>query len=242
MSRGTRAAEASRDDEATRAFFDQWAIYRAIIAGDYMHHRGIQAAIRSSLTGRAAPFSVLDLGCGDAASVAGALRGLPVRAYTGVDLSTIALEEARRTLADAPFEVTLEATDFMEYLRGGGEPVDVIIAGFSVHHLGGEEKREFFARCAEWLTEGGDLYLYDVALRPGEARPAYKTAYLSACDEWTRLTTTQREAAKEHVRNRDIPETLATLARMGAEAGLAGDGEPLYRDSAGFHVLLRFEA
>jgi SAM-dependent methyltransferase len=235
--------DGSRDDAATRAFFDQWTIYRTIVRGDYMHHRGIHAAMRSSLMARDAPFSVLDLGCGDARSVAATLDGQPIRAYTGVDLSDIALAEARRSLADAPFDVTLEATDFLAFLRGRRQPVDVIIAGFSVHHLCGEEKEEFFARCAEWLTEGGDLYLYDVALRPGETRAAYVTAYLSACDRgWTLLTPSQREATKEHVRTRDIPETPATLARMAADAGLAGDGEPLYRDSAGFHVLLRFRA
>jgi SAM-dependent methyltransferase len=236
-------ASHGRDAAATKAFFDRWSIYGEIIRGDYMRHRGIHDALRSALAEtRETAFAVLDLGCGDAAFVAATLDGLPVRSYTGVDLSDVALGEARRNLVRSPFRVSLVASDFMTYLRGRTPPVaDVVIAGFSVHHLSSDEKADFFALCAGGLPRGGALYLYDVVRRPGESRAEYIEAYLRACErEWTGLPVAHLSAVQEHVRLRDFPEAPGLLARLGQDAGLVPDPAPLFLDDAGFHALLRF--
>ena len=64
------------------SFFDVWDTYQKVVSGDYMFHQEIGAELRKLLhaqfEGRS--FSILDLGCGDAATLAPLLEGLAVRA------------------------------------------------------------------------------------------------------------------------------------------------------------------
>jgi hypothetical protein len=57
---------------STAAFFDVWHTYRKVVAANYMHHMEIRAQLERVLLAQFAsrPFSFLDLGCGDAASLA----------------------------------------------------------------------------------------------------------------------------------------------------------------------------
>jgi NAD(P)-dependent dehydrogenase (short-subunit alcohol dehydrogenase family) len=59
-------------EHSATAFFDVWHTYRKVVATNYMHHMEIKAHIervlRAQFAGR--PFSFLDLGCGDAATLA----------------------------------------------------------------------------------------------------------------------------------------------------------------------------
>ena len=63
------------------SFFDAWDTYAKVVAGDYMFHREIGAALNRVLRARfeAKRFSMLDLGCGDAATLAPVLEGLRCR-------------------------------------------------------------------------------------------------------------------------------------------------------------------
>ena len=63
-------------ERSTAAFFDVWQTYRKVVAANYMHHLEIKVHIERVLRAQFAnrPFSFLDLGCGDAATLAGAGR------------------------------------------------------------------------------------------------------------------------------------------------------------------------
>ena len=78
-------------------FFRVWDTYAKVVAANYMFHRelGGESSRRcASVSGR--PFSVLDLGCGDAATFAPLLEGLSLTSYQGVDLSEAALALAKK--------------------------------------------------------------------------------------------------------------------------------------------------
>jgi len=62
---------------ASASFFDAWDTYQKVVTCDYMFHREIGEALnqllRAHFGGR--PFSILDLGCGDAATLTPLLEG-----------------------------------------------------------------------------------------------------------------------------------------------------------------------
>ena len=70
-------------EHSAAAFFDVWHTYRKVVAANYMHHMEIKAHIeqrlRAQFVGR--PFSFLDLGCSDAATLAPLLASMAVQRY-----------------------------------------------------------------------------------------------------------------------------------------------------------------
>ena len=87
-------------EHSTTAFFDVWHTYRKVVAVNYMHHREtVKAHIEQMLHAQfvGLPFSFLDLGCGDAATLAPLLASMAVQRYKGVDLSETALALAAKT-------------------------------------------------------------------------------------------------------------------------------------------------
>jgi ubiquinone/menaquinone biosynthesis C-methylase UbiE len=104
-------------EEATR-WFNQWHVYRSIVDADWMAHREIFAAIRSwALLRHPGPFTLLDLGCGDAGFIRATFAETGLWAYTGVDASAAALGHARTELAGARFQVRLLEADMLAALR-----------------------------------------------------------------------------------------------------------------------------
>ena len=91
--------ESPSDDELT-IFVTQQALYRRVVEADYMSHRALFGILHDLLKARSAPFSLLDLACGDAACSVAALRGTKVSEYIAVDLSEPALSVAA---SNAPF-------------------------------------------------------------------------------------------------------------------------------------------
>jgi len=140
------------------SFFDAWRTYAKVVEGDYMFHREIGAAVGNALRARFGdrPFSLLDLGCGDAATLAPTLAGLTLSRYKGVDLSATALDIARENLKALPCPVELAKADLLDGLAEDGA-FDAIHASFSLHHLPTELKAEFFRRAAALYEEGVSL-------------------------------------------------------------------------------------
>ncbi|HYA81338.1 MAG TPA: class I SAM-dependent methyltransferase, partial [Methylocystis sp.] len=165
-------------------------------------------------------FSILDLGCGDAATFAPLLEGLPIKSYRGVDLSEPALTLARKNLSDLACWIDLVQADFMSAL-GQAEPVDAIYTSFALHHLSCERKGEFFRLSAQKLERGGLLLVADVRRREGESLPDYHRNY---CD-WLRATMTvladsELDGICDHLVNNDFPEPAPVLHAQAEAAGL----------------------
>lgn len=235
-------SERPQNDAAIQAFFDRWEVYQRLVDNDYMAHRGIHAALRKSLASRKAAFSVLDLGCGDGSLIAASLQGLPVSSYTGVDLSAVALDLGRERFADSAFECRFVQSNLADYLPlSVEEKVDVIIAGFALHHLSDEKKREVFKDCHTKLSPGGAFYLFDVFRRAGQPRKEYLASYCNNLESnWVKLSNEERSNICEHIRENDFPASYDVMAAFAKEAGFTRPDRPLFEDSLKFHRLYRF--
>jgi len=231
------------DEIAIKTYFNQWHIYDIIIKNDYMAHAGIYRALRKVLATRNdQPFSMVDLGCGDASKIAKTLDGLPIRKYIGVDLSPIALEHAKQNMDGISHEALFIEKDFTEYLTSTQtKKVDIIVAGFTVHHLNAEDKTTLFNAVSQKLAPDGLFLYYDLFKRSNESREAYLSSYCSYIDEtWHALAPKEREKTKQHIKDSDFPETVTSIIEMAQKAGLTP--KSLFEDSFKFHRLYCFSS
>lgn len=229
--------------DEVKAFFDQWQIYDLILRHDYMAHRGIQTTLRQSLTAtQFTAIDLLDLGCGDSSLVVNTLAQLPIRSYTGIDLSPVALSKARQNLQAVPYPVTLLEADFTTALaQFKPNSMDIILLGFTLHHLQTPQKQHLLSQCRTLLRPAGSLYLYDVFRRDGESREQYIRAYCAHSDaNWSGLPAAALQAAQTHLATHDYPETYASLSALAEQAGLQGTAQPAFQDAQGFHCLFQF--
>lgn len=230
-------------EEASR-WFAQWHLYRSIVDADWMCHREIFGGIRSwTLVRHPGPFTLLDLGCGDASFVQKTFENTGLWAYTGVDAAQAALAHATNELAGAKFKVQFLKADMLvaldDGMAAGGGSFDMILASYSVHHLPTAEKLRFFELAYSRLSSGGSLLFADVFRRDDETREQYLEAYVTMMREaWVGLAPETLAGAIDHVRSRDFPETRERIAELAREGGFQAEPRELYRDGAGFHRLL----
>jgi len=238
--------EPQHDPEGATRLFNQWHVYRSIVDANWMAHREIFSATRAWVLARyPGPFTLLDLGCGDAGLIQGTFDGTGLWAYVGVDASRGPIAKARNALIGARFRRQLLEADMLAYLREEAVPAaktfDVILASYAVHHLPVREKREFFRLAHGSLALRGTLLFADVFRRDGESREEYLDAYVAMMRTmWVGMTPESLASTSEHVTQRDFPETTEDLFAMSREAGFRGEPRELFRDAAGFHRLVAF--
>jgi len=76
------------DAAALEQFQEQWATYRKLVESDLLSHCAVGRLLHDNLNQRfTAPFTFLDIACGDASMMKRALTGTKVRHYHGIDLS-----------------------------------------------------------------------------------------------------------------------------------------------------------
>lgn len=204
-------------------FFHIWDTYARVVGGNYMFHQELGAALRATLVahfhGRA--FSLVDLGCGDAATLAPILQDLPISHYLGADLSQPALALAKQNLSGLGCPVELRHADMRDALVGLTSPVEAIYSSFALHHLSHDEKAGFFRAASQKLAQEGVLLLVDVVREENQPLDAYHLAYT----RWLRATMTglgapEHDAICEHIVNNDFPEPWTTIETMARAAGL----------------------
>jgi len=235
----------AHDVMAATTLFNQWQVYKSIIDQDWMLHREIHAAVHAFVKWNyQTRFSLLDLGCGDAGFIRQTFENTQLAHYTGVDAVAAALEEARRNFAAVRFSVQLVEGELLGHLALASsqrhQAYELILAGYSVHHLANDEKQRFFTLCRTVLGPAGSLIFYDIFRRPGETREQHVAGYTEMIrSEWG-LTGESLANTCRHVRERDFPETLATTQEMAHKAGFESDGLELFTAADGFHRLLCF--
>lgn len=213
-----------KSPEATSFFERTWSLYDLITEHNYMSHREIYAAIADLLKRRdeSNRYRLLDLGCGNARFLAPCLAQSPPAHYEGVDLSEVALDEARGYLAGLPGPVVLRHGDLLDAALSTREKWDVVFTGFALHHLTTEEKAQFFHAVGRCLADDGWLLMVDVVREEGQSRDDYLAGYLRLMREhWTEIPPDQLESACAHVEGHDYPEPLSTLKQMAVAAGLS---------------------
>jgi len=185
-----------------------------------MHHREIYAQVEEWLGKRASePYSILDLGCGNARFLAPCLKKHPPSMYVGVDLSAVALEEAKEHL-NGLLHVALRQEEMVKALEQGREKFEVIFSGYAMHHLDSAEKEKFLSLSFRKLATGGRMLLVDIIRDEGETREEYIARYLEFMRRgWAEVPRGELEEACAHVQTHDFPETGSALRGMGKKAG-----------------------
>jgi len=208
-------------DDETTLFRQSWTLYDAISEMNYMFHLEIYERVAALLKDRheRGPWSVLDLGCGNARFLAPCLKAAPPERYDGIDLSAVALEEARDYLKGLS-EISLHHADMLEAVEARQDSFDVIFTGYAVHHLSTADKQRLFHACARLLKPGGLFLMVDVVREEGQSRETYLEGYLGTMrTQWTAVQPAHLDEACTHVAAFDFPETLSTLTQMAEAAG-----------------------
>ncbi len=220
-------------------FRHHWAIYRKFLVHDYMSNAGAYAELHRFLTENAPwPFAFVDLACGDASGVVPALQGTAIAHYRGIDLAPPALELAKRNLEALPCAVELEEADFVQAMRVGSEPVDIVWLSLSLHHLTTPDKRTLMLEIRGRLPPNGALLIYEPTRRDGEDRATYLDRFEeTGRRDWTALSATEFQEAMRHVRTCDLPETASEWQSLGREAGFSRVAEAFKAPSDLFRMF-----
>jgi cyclopropane fatty-acyl-phospholipid synthase-like methyltransferase len=227
--------------DTVTSFFDQWQIYKKIMNNNYLHHFEIYAILNKFLSSHSkAPFTIIDLGCGDALFMTNALQGTEVQEYIGVELSDVALGLAKKNIAALNCDKTLLNRDFHSFMVNGCPIVNIIWMGLSLHHLPLIQKGGFIASCKEALTMGGYLMIFDPVRRDDEDREEYISRWWDFVQaEWRSLPLDEKQALYQHVVLSDFPETMSTFMELGRRLGFSRVFSP-YCDDEGLYRLVCF--
>jgi len=222
---------------ATSDLFDEWTTYEKVVNNDYMHHRHFLAAleIEVEVRLRTSP-AIIDLGCGDCASIVQLLSRLDVEGYTGIDQSENALARANSNLVATGVPFTLHGGTMLDELRDLEGSFDLAIACYSLHHLETTAKQEVLTECRRLLEPGGLLAIIDVFREEGEARRDYLQRWeMNARQRFVALEPEEIDELLDHVWECDFPETVAAYRKLGSASGfeqvrpLVNDAERLNR-------------
>jgi cyclopropane fatty-acyl-phospholipid synthase-like methyltransferase len=218
--------------QEVKGFFNQWNIYQKVIQNNYMFHKQIHQVIHKLLLEhfQQVPFSFLDLGCGDSSLIAKTLNDIPISCYHGIDISEIALAASKKNFASSSFDIVLSQGDYFEITNQLKTKFDVIMSGYSLHHLPLGQKDILFANCRKNLKKSGIFLVYDLIKKDDENREEYLERYWKNCKNSRReMTIKELENSKKHIFEGDIPESIETLNHLASKHGFQ-KAKVLYRD------------
>lgn len=202
-------------------FIDSWNIYHKIVMANHMFHREIYNTVGELLDQQeTAPFTFLDLGCGDASRIAPILQYRLVEHYTGVDLSDTALSEAARHLAQLTCPIQLNNAEMLGFLRQDSAQYDVIFTSYALHHLGTNDKQAFLEASHQHLDPEGSLILIDITRNEDQGVSEFLKAYCETIhQQWDALSPEEAQYVASHVEANDLPENISGLNALALTAG-----------------------
>jgi len=201
-------------------FFQQWRTYRTVVQQGYMEHEAIAECLAGRMPRYSRGLDILDLGCGDAEVFFRLLPGMMVNSYQGVDGSADALAVLTSRFAGSEVDYRLYCQDMLVFLQSTRDQFDVVLAGYCIHHLSSDLKKQCLQLIARRLREQGVLFIYDIFLQPGETRQQYLANYLSrvhAC--WRAMSGPALDALDAHITHCDFPEEVGTFRQWAGDAG-----------------------
>jgi ubiquinone/menaquinone biosynthesis C-methylase UbiE len=231
--------------EAGELFNQQWEIYQKVLNHNYMGHREIYAILHDFLVnGWKKPFSMLELGCGDASYTAQALVDTNIASYQGIDLSQVALEIARQNLEAIACPKTLiegDLCNFAAQLAQERSPqFDIIMTSFALHHLDLAQKDALICDVSHYLKPDGVFVLIDVVRQEQETREAYIRRYLQdIAERWQAIAPEEYLSLENHISVGDFPETQQTWRELATKHNFSRV-ECLYSDRLNTSQLLCF--
>jgi ubiquinone/menaquinone biosynthesis C-methylase UbiE len=201
--------------------FDGWAMYQAVVDAGYMHHAEIVATLADWAQKQKDPLRIIDLGCGNSWLATHAFANANVASYHGVDVSDSASTLAQANIAIWPSRAEVVAGNLADFLRYVPDAsANVILASYSIHHFSTEAKVDLINECRRVLEPGGTFIWIDAVRRNDESHNAYIARLTGVMhNDWTALTSDQRDKACMHVRESDFPETSSWMLNHVAAAG-----------------------
>lgn len=229
------------DAAAEAQFAKDWTTYAKLVNHDYVFHREVYAILHRILVDDfPRPFRFLDLACGDARGIVGALAGTAVAHYHGVDLSRPALEMAAVAVEALRCPALLDQRDFVAAMADRPESTDVVWIGLSLHHLQTEDKLVIMREARGAIGGGGELLVYEPACREGESRGGYLERYATANRPlWDALSTDEWAKLLDHVNRCDFPETPSGWLGLGRDAG-CGRVEQVFVAPTNLYRMFRY--
>jgi ubiquinone/menaquinone biosynthesis C-methylase UbiE len=201
--------------------FQAWDLYARIVHENWMKHREMQQAIRDAVreaihSQPAIPLRVLDLGCGDGTMAFRGLADADVESYAGIDLSEDALSQCAQRPGPGRRHVVnkwLHRGDLAAKLSQWPQhDVDVVLASYSLHHFSTDAKSAILADISRVLRPGGRFLWIDIVRAPGESRDVFLDRIEQEIrEQWMTMPEAERQAAVEHIRECDFPESEAWM-------------------------------
>jgi SAM-dependent methyltransferase len=220
MGRPPKSSSPSKNRPSQSVFLNEWHIYRKMVDNNYLHHREAYSTLREYVVqNRDAPFSFLDVACGDASATSTALEGTNVSTYYGVDISKAALARAEGELRKLNCRISLECRDFADVLSHWSSKVDIVWIGISLHHLLYAAKLEVMRDIKRIMANDGALLIYEPTGLDGEDRNDWIERYERQRRSWIKYTPAESEAMGAHTRASDFPETRSAWQELGRLAG-----------------------
>ena len=221
----------ARDETALDIFRHQWELYRKFLTHDYLENAGAYAELHRYLNDNVRP-----------SPRRSRLRRCERHAGAKGRRAPPALELAKRNLASLPCAVELDEADFVQAMRTGSGPADVVWISLSLHHLTTPDKRTLMSEIQAQLSPNGALLIYEPTCRDGESRADYLDRFEEiGRREWTALSAEEFEEAMRHVRTCDLPETVTEWGRLGRAAGFTRVAE-LYKAPSDLFRLFSYRA
>ena len=209
-----------------RDFFNErWKLYQKVLAHNYMKHQEFYDVLHSFLINNwRQPFSLLDLGCGDASFVSQSLQNTEISSYLGLDISQTAIAIAEENMRLVSCEKEFVRGDFFKVIpslvKEKENRFDLILTSFAFHHLNLEQKDYIFGQIKKLLSPGGIFISIDLVSQEGEDRDSYINRYLqNAKDKWLKLTSEEMSLVSHHMLESDYPETQKTWELLAKKNG-----------------------
>lgn len=205
----------------TKEYFEEWHPYDRLIKYNYMRHREMIELLRQYSTTRSLEGNhLLELGCGNAHTIAEAFSNVGQLHYSGMDLSNTALTSAAARLKPLDWDLRLIPGDLRESLDSFKASVDLVVAGFSLHHFSSADNLHILKAVKRCLSKGGECIIYDIVTREREPRDDYIARLVSGIRNLDMgLNPEQTESIAHHVEHYDYPISLAHWEQLATEAG-----------------------
>ncbi|MFD1095589.1 class I SAM-dependent methyltransferase [Salegentibacter chungangensis] len=142
--------------------FDEFSKnYTSDMIGCVPHYTKLVSSFTEYLPENFNPKSILELGCGNGNITAQLISHFPNATFTLVDASAEMLELCRKQFKD--HHVVFSNSYFQDF-PFKEETYDLIVAGFSLHHLTNKEKQTVFKQINSALKEGGIFSYSDLMI------------------------------------------------------------------------------
>ena len=226
--------------KSNKEYFEECHPYDLLIKHNYMRHREIIECLKgSTLSLKADPIRILELGCGNAYVAPKAFGHFSNVHFTGVDLSSQALRDAYSILQSTSWEIQLIEGDIKKTVAGLNGDYDLIVAGFAMHHFLPDSIQRILDQLKPRVTNGGIFFIYDVVTLEEEDRATYHARFIDGIDlEATKLSVNQLSMIKNHVENFDFPISFSEWKECTLRAGFQSC-EMLYRDKDARYTLMQ---